>query len=81
MKPPVKRVYFVQVIDPNGGEYGAEKTPVAVNRRYAFVATPDGHAEIPEVWRHNYPPKLFGFICEQPRNSQGDFEGFGWIKE
>lgn len=76
----MKRVYYIQVIDPNGGEYGAERIPVPVNRRY-YIENFDGVHHVPEMWRQDYPPKLFGHISQQPIPSSGEFEGFGWIKE
>jgi len=68
--------YYIQIIDPNGGEYGIEKTPVSVNRRYEVV----GHA-LPDQWHSKLPFSLFEHVYSQPRNTQGVFEGFEWIKE
>lgn len=69
-------LYYVQVINHLGGEYGAERTPVSVNRRMAVTA------QGPEHWYHTYPDLLWKHIEAAPRNSAGMFdEQYSWIKE
>lgn len=73
-------IKYITIIDPNGGEYGAERTPVSVNHRLLYENKRFyGYESIRKLFRHEIEmTHLLAHIVAHPNGSSGQCGDLLW---